>query len=197
MAISHSTYLGNGRPRGVSGDLCRPPRHARTLTEGQRSVAESSHDRIRVRPGIVWTLSPEVIARFWSYVAVNRPESCWLWMGGTVPPGLYGAFAVPSPDGNRPKMVRAHRLAYELVKGEFIPEGLEADHDPCNQPLCCNPAHIVPRTGEANKKRNRRALRNAGACKRGHPYSPDGVYQYAGGAQCKACARERRQRRTA
>lgn len=47
--------------------------------------------------------------------------------------------------------VRAHRFAYELVKGP-IPEGLTLDHL-CNVPLCVNPDHLEPVTLSENIRR--------------------------------------------
>lgn len=44
--------------------------------------------------------------------------------------------------------VRAHRLAFQLVKGP-IPEGLSILHS-CDNPPCCNPAHLTAGTTKEN-----------------------------------------------
>lgn len=68
---------------------------------------------------------------FWSRVL--RGEGCWEWQGARNQDG-YGTLWV-----NRRK-VRAHRVAWGLSVGE-IPRGLLVLHR-CDNPPCCNPAHL-------------------------------------------------------
>lgn len=75
-----------------------------------------------------------LIERFWRYVRADGPEGCWLWTGATASCG-YGKLNI-----NR-RSVRAHRIAYELLVGP-IPEGHLVLHK-CNNPACCNPAHLT------------------------------------------------------
>ena len=81
--------------------------------------------------GIYLRPSPE--DRFWAKVRKGGPDDCWLWTAGTDKDG-YGRFMwnMRNP--------RSHRVAYELLVGP-IPEGLYACHT-CDNPPCCNPAHI-------------------------------------------------------
>lgn len=79
------------------------------------------------------------IARFWSKVQVGRNDVCWPWRASCDRHG-YGQFKGTS--GAKPK--RAHRVAYELAKGE-VPAGLVLRHR-CNNPLRCNPEHLAPGT---------------------------------------------------
>ena len=44
--------------------------------------------------------------------------------------------------------LRAHRMAYEVAKGD-IPEGMHILHS-CDNPKCCNPAHLRPGTHQEN-----------------------------------------------
>jgi len=68
---------------------------------------------------------------FW--LRINKSPSCWLWFGAV---GKHGYGNV-----NRGgKTWRAHRLAWSLVHGQ-IPSGKFVLHR-CDNPLCCNPAHL-------------------------------------------------------
>jgi hypothetical protein len=83
-----------------------------------------------INTNIEWTDSLKM--RFWSYVDIREPNECWPWKGGTFARG-YGQFRAGK------KKVRANRCAYELVKG---PLGeLNSLHE-CDNPPCCNPAHL-------------------------------------------------------
>jgi hypothetical protein len=78
-------------------------------------------------------MPPETIARFWSKVRQDNPDSCWPWPGEKSDGG-YGRFTV------RGRRYRASRLAWELAHGP-IPKGLLVCHD-CDNPPCCNPKHL-------------------------------------------------------
>ena len=80
--------------------------------------------------------------RFWA--RVHKTETCWLWHGklsGTKP-WLYGEF---NNNGNR---IRAHRFSWELHNGN-IPVGMLVCHH-CDNPPCCNPAHLWLGTSKDN-----------------------------------------------
>lgn len=82
--------------------------------------------------------------RFWSKVDKSAgPDGCWTWTASTIPQG-YGQ--IWSKEAQRP--VRAHRVAWELVKGP-IPDGLNVLHD-CDNPPCCNPSHFFLGTHKDN-----------------------------------------------
>lgn len=61
------------------------------------------------------------------------PSGCWEWDGGRYPTG-YGRFRFRGSAGY------AHRAAWTMFVGE-IPSGLFVCHH-CDNPPCCNPAHL-------------------------------------------------------
>lgn len=73
-------------------------------------------------------------ARFWIKVDCGDPEDCWIWTACRPQHRGYGRFQV----GNQ--LLVAHRVAYELAVGP-IPKGLCVLHT-CDNPPCCNPAHL-------------------------------------------------------
>ena len=75
----------------------------------------------------------EFIARFWLKVAVtDDPDQCWEWQASTTKDG-YGHI------GFNGTVLRSHRIAYTLVKGD--PGSLFVLHQ-CDNRRCCNPAHL-------------------------------------------------------
>jgi len=72
--------------------------------------------------------------RFWEKVKKGSPDECWLWTGSLFQPQGYGRVIV-----NR-KRQKAHRVAWEITRGA-IPEGKWVLHK-CDNPPCCNPAHL-------------------------------------------------------
>ena len=60
---------------------------------------------------------------------LDKSSACWTWTGKRYPTG-YGRFGKHY----------AHRVAYELAYGP-IPEGMHVCHS-CDNPPCCNPAHL-------------------------------------------------------
>lgn len=77
--------------------------------------------------------------RFWG--RVQKTESCWEWTGGRHDFG-YGMFWF---NGNN---VGAHRFVWILTYGP-IPDGLDVCHH-CDNPPCCNPAHLFVGTNVEN-----------------------------------------------
>lgn len=78
---------------------------------------------------------------FLKRVVVTTSDLCWPWRFGKTKDG-YGNMKVMG------KEVRAHRLSYELFIGP-IPEGLNVLHH-CDNPPCCNPAHLFVGTQKDN-----------------------------------------------
>ena len=82
---------------------------------------------VRKSKGTYRNQSPE--KRFWLKIDKKAPNECWEWKAGCFKNG-YGAF------GYNGKVVKAHRLAWELTYGP-IPEGMFVLHH-CDNPKCCN-----------------------------------------------------------
>ena len=121
---------------------------------------------------IPWeTARPLAMQRLKSRLVVNGC-GCWVWQGSVNRLG-YGQLAV----GTRRFM--AHRLAYMLWKGEITP-GLYVCHD-CDNPRCCNPAHLHQGTAKQNMQeasaRDRWGRNKITHCKHGHPLSGENVYR--------------------
>ena len=77
--------------------------------------------------------------RFWSRVKIGEPHECW---NNKSRPNKWGhtQFKIT---GMREKqvLVYSHRIAWVLTHGLLVPEGLYVLHR-CNNPRCCNPAHL-------------------------------------------------------
>lgn len=73
--------------------------------------------------------------RLWKYCTPGAPSDCWLWTGGCTADG-YGKMTV------RGEGVLSHRFSFFLANG-YWPN--IARHS-CDNPPCCNPAHILDGT---------------------------------------------------
>lgn len=80
--------------------------------------------------------------RFWSKVAVAGPNECWEWLRSRKEEG-YGRFKMApgqSPQG-------AHRVAWMLTYGDA---GMLSVLHHCDNPPCCDPAHLFLGTAGDN-----------------------------------------------
>jgi hypothetical protein len=82
--------------------------------------------------------------RFWSKVTKAAPSACWPWTGELNNHG-YGRFRTWR--GGRRRHL-AHRIAYRLTVGP-IEDGHVLLHS-CDNPPCCNPAHLTAGTQRDN-----------------------------------------------
>jgi hypothetical protein len=81
---------------------------------------------------------------FWGRVAIGRPDECWEWTGATNTSG-YGVTAIPGRKG----LFTSHRVAFMLASGLADLPGQQVLHG-CDNPQCCNPAHLHPGTQAEN-----------------------------------------------
>jgi HNH endonuclease len=87
------------------------------------------------------TIPPHRVVLFWSRVTVGSPDECWLWTHRFCARG-YGVFIIDDKD------VIASRVAYYLYYG-IDPTGKLVCHK-CDNPPCCNPAHLFLGTDADN-----------------------------------------------
>lgn len=115
---------------------------------------------------------------------------CWVWTGADSGNG-YGRISV------RGKTRATHIVAYRLYVGE-VPKGMVLDHD-CRNRLCCNPEHLIPRSGVVNtligegpSAINARKTH----CKHGHPFDEENTIKRVRNGrtnrECRACRNHRK-----
>jgi len=132
-----------------------------------------------------------LVKRFWAKVDTHGKipplrqglGACWIWTASCQTSG-YGTFAI-----NARKLVRAHRFAYELMRGK-IPDGFEIDHL-CRVRNCVNPFHMEVVVHAENMRRSHGKISQT-HCKRGHPLSGSNLVLHQGRRHCRACQSVRR-----
>jgi hypothetical protein len=82
----------------------------------------------------IMQLTPVEACRFWAKVDVVTPDMCWQWTHYCLPFGHGQAWL-------QGKTFLSHRVAYFLMRG-VIPPSTHVRHL-CDNPRCCNPAHLA------------------------------------------------------
>ncbi len=108
-------------------------------------------------------ITEEERSRFWSYVERLDGDKCRSWLRAINDRG-YGIFGLGA--GHYKTIVRAHRIAFYCHNGG-MDHDLEVMHS-CNNPKCCNPAHLSQGTHLCN-------MRYMKACGRSHGRGPSGT----------------------
>ena len=85
---------------------------------------------------------PSDVERLWGQIDRRGPDECWPWTGTTC--YGYGRFLVGTRE------VKAHAAVYALTKG-VVPAGFLVRHS-CDNPPCCNDAHLLLGDDADNKK---------------------------------------------
>lgn len=81
--------------------------------------------------------------RFNSFVARRGADDCWLWLGTTLPKDGRGTISVLN------RTFSAPRVAWWLAHRAWPAEGVMVCHH-CDNPPCCNPAHLFLGTSADN-----------------------------------------------
>lgn len=79
-------------------------------------------------------------ARFWERVDVRGPDECWPWKGHARGRGGSGGMIFEG----EPRY--AHQIAFRLTNGYWAPYLRHS----CDNPPCCNPAHLLEGTHDDN-----------------------------------------------
>jgi hypothetical protein len=98
-------------------------------------------------------MNAAAIARFLSKVDQRGPDECWPWKA-KAQTGGYGAIRVER------KTLLANRVAFFVAHGRW-PQPCALHR--CDNPLCCNPAHLF----EGSRSDNCRDMANKGRASRG------------------------------
>lgn len=144
--------------QGLDGcviDACGRPLVARGRCRRHYAIwHRATPKEARRAPLYLKRLSPA--ERFAEKVRRGAPDECWPFTGSGDEFG-HGQFFVSPERGTVP----AHSFALELATGSRCPEGKECCHD-CDNPPCCNPAHVYFGTRQQNVddmwRRGRRKL---------------------------------------
>lgn len=136
---------------------------------------------------IIEHLTLKELTRIFSKIAVNPLTQCWEWTGAN--DRGYGKTRY------RGTQQKVHRLMYAWLVGP-IPKGSgrtipQLDHVVCDNPPCCNPAHVQPVLPKQNVLRSTKAPAAVNSrkthCIHGHLLpEPE-----AGKRLCPACHAER------
>jgi hypothetical protein len=129
----------------------------------------------------------QIMERFNKRYTPVTESGCWIWDKALADHG-YGPFYFNNAHHY------AHRIAYELYKGE-IPKGMTIDHL-CRVRCCVNPDHLEAVTHHENNMRGiSTASRHAKQthCIRGHRFTGENLYRPPSRNErvCRECGRIR------
>lgn len=97
--------------------------------------------RFAVNPDPTYAVAVSV-SRFWRLVDIRGANECWPWLGDTDSHG-YGVFCFQW------RKAGAHEYALSFTTGERRLPDLDTCHS-CDNPPCCNPAHLRFDTRQSN-----------------------------------------------
>ncbi len=92
-------------------------------------------------------LRKPLVERLYEKVEFGDEYECWPFTGGWRSRFGYGRIREGGADS---ACLQAHVAMYELHVGE-VPDGMWLLHE-CDNPSCCNPAHLHPGTAADNRR---------------------------------------------
>jgi hypothetical protein len=101
----------------------------------------------RVKTAADWAAT--AVERFWAKVDVRGPDECWPWTSSSKNRRGYGIAWFDLGSGR--KTQGAHRVAFFIQHGRPPAPGLDVMHS-CDDPGCCNPAHLSEGTRTDNMR---------------------------------------------
>lgn len=150
-----------------------------STTESWRSAISSGS------PALLEMEFLRILSRYWDKVDVGGPEDCWNWTACTTHFG-YGNF------WNGHRLINSHRFSWVIHHGP-ITNGLWVLHK-CDNPKCCNPAHLelgTPSKNLLDACDRGRKICNKPICANGHEMTPENSLQRSDNrtARCRICGR--------
>jgi hypothetical protein len=132
---------------------------------------------------------PTAMERFEARVDKSAgPNGCWPWTGGLFKTG-YGRFY------DKGKHHVAHRWLLGELRGQHLNWPEERGCHKCDNPPCCNPAHLY--IGDAASNQADAAQRSGYEwtrthCPAGHEYTAENTYTHpVSGKHCRQCRHDR------
>lgn len=128
------------------------------------------------------------------------PDACHPWTQGTDSDGYAKLTTGSRSDGTRTQQ-RVSRIVLERKLGRPLLLGMLACHT-CDNPVCCNEAHIYEGTFADNardaKERQRHPGRRKTHCHKNHEFTPDNtIWRPNGTRACRTCHNARRRKAAA
>jgi hypothetical protein len=101
------------------------------------------------RPGAVRASRPKYCSkrcRIYSRIEVRGSDECWHWQGAK---HRFGYGLVNVSGTKVADVTSAHSIAWEIANNTKVPQGMYVCHA-CDNPPCCNPAHLWLGTPQDN-----------------------------------------------
>lgn len=153
------------------------------LSEGLIDMTSSTVNQTSGAPTGMGALksATQLSGPFWRNVEIRGDDECWPYTGHIDRDG-YGKY----------QRHGAHREAFHLATGR---RALFSVLHSCDNPPCCNPAHLREGTQADNiaecVSKNRHYWGSMTHCKRGHEFTVENTYRRSDGKRkCRACERK-------